>query len=255
MAPIRGTSSPKAATKQSKAESRLLLESRKKLAIKFLEQVRLSGKKPSIRAAARKFGVPHTSLSDRSRGKKTRVEARHAQQSLSPQTECVLVEWIRHWGGRGVPMTSGAVRAKAMALAGKDVGIGWTYPFRKRHPELKSVWSSTLDAARAKQVNATVVHHFYDLLMEELVGKHIPEENIYNMDEKGIVCGQHERVKVWVDKKQNNTMIIGDNARELTTIMECVCADGSSVSPMIIFKGVRQSKEWCVQEDNGLNAM
>ncbi|KIM29371.1 hypothetical protein M408DRAFT_68262, partial [Serendipita vermifera MAFF 305830] len=74
------------------------------------------------------------------------------------------------------------------------------------------------------------------------------------MDEKGIVCGQDERVKVWVSRKQKNTVTIGEKERELTTIIETICADGQSIAPMIIFKGVRQSKQWFVEDDNGMNA-
>jgi hypothetical protein len=91
-------------------------------------------------------------------------------------------------------MNTHTVRAKAVALAGGGIGKNWVYRFKNRHPELKTVWSSTIDAARAKQVNPTVVQDFYDLLLGELVGNHIPPENIFNMDEKGIVCGQHDRV-------------------------------------------------------------
>jgi hypothetical protein len=109
MAQIKGAAPAQPAAKPSKPINLLPLESRKQLAIKYLEQIQLSGGRPSIRAAARKFGVPHTSLSDRSHGKQTQVEARHAQQCLSAQEEEVLVEWICYWGGRGVPMTSGAV--------------------------------------------------------------------------------------------------------------------------------------------------
>jgi hypothetical protein len=151
-------------------------------------------------------------------------------------------------------MTTHAVRAKAMALTGKDVGKSWLYRFKKRHPELKSSWSSTIDGARAKQINETVVQDFYDILIGEIAGSHIPPENIFNMDEKGVVCGEHDRVKVWVDSKQKSTVNIGEKERELTTIIECVCADGESISLMIIFKGVRQSREWYVENDNGMNA-
>jgi len=141
-----------------------------------------------------------------------------------------------------------------MALAGGNVGINWIYRFRSRHPTLKSVWSTTIDAARAKQVNVMVVQEFYDLLMEEMIEKHIPCKNIFNMDEKGIVCGQHDRVKVFVDRKQKNTVTIAGMERDLTTIIECVCADGEAISPMVIFKGIRQSRLWYVKNDNGLNA-
>jgi hypothetical protein len=223
-------------------------------ALEFLRKSQASGGKVTVRGAARRFGVPRSSLQDRANGKKTRHEVRQLQQTLSPNVELVLRDWIRYWGSRGVPMTTHAARAKAMALAGRDVRKVWLYRFKRRHPELKTVWSSTIDGARARQINETVVQDFYDKLIGEIAGSHIPPENIFNMDEKGVVCGQHDRVKVWVDGKQKNTVNIGEKERELTTIIECVCADGESISPMIIFKGVRQSREWYVENDHGMNA-
>jgi Tc5 transposase DNA-binding domain/helix-turn-helix, Psq domain len=254
MALIKGAQPTKSAPHATKPVNLLSVEARKTLALQYLHEGRTSGKDMSIRATARKFGISHSSLADRDHGRKTRKEVRGYTQLLSPPLERVLVEWIRHWGGRGVPMTSHAIRAKAMALAGRDLGKNWLHRFKHRHPEMKSVWSTTIDAARAKQVNMAVVQDFYDLLLGELVEGNIPPQNIFNMDEKGIVCGQHERVKVWVDRTQTNTVLIGEKERDLTTVIECVSADGGSISPMIIFKGVRQSKEWCVEDDNGLNA-
>jgi hypothetical protein len=58
-------------------------------------------------------------------------------------------------------MKTHAAQAKAMALAGKNVGKSWLYRFKKRHPELKTVWASTIDSARAKQINLAVVQDFY----------------------------------------------------------------------------------------------
>lgn len=255
MALIKGVSPTKSPPNAPKHVKLLSTETRKTLALQYIREARASGKDPLIRAMARKFAVPHTSLGDRAHGRKTRNEARGYQQILNPPLEGVLVEWIWHWGGWGVPMTSHAIRAKAMALAGRDLGKNWLNRFKNQHPEMKSVWSTTIDATWAKQVNTTVVQDFYDLLLGELVEGNIPPQNIFNMDEKGIVCGQHERVKVWVDRKQANTILIGEKEHELTTVIECVSADGGSISPMIIFKGVRQSKEWCVEDDNGLNVM
>jgi len=239
----------------AKSHHILPLETRKELAIQYINDMQACGRNVALTATARKFGLAPSSLHDCLRGRKMRQEARVPQQLLSPATEQVLVEWIQFWGARGIPMTTHNIQAKALVLAGTYVGECWIYQFKKRHPELKSVLASTIDAARAKQVNITVVQEFYDLLLEEVVGHHIPPKNIFNMDKKGIVCGQDEYVKVWVDRKQKNSVTIAEKERKLTTVIECVCADGQSIQPMIIFKGVRQSKQWCVQNDNGMDAV
>jgi hypothetical protein len=114
--------------------------------------------------------------------------------------------------------------------------------------------TNKLDSARARQLNLAVVKDFYDKLIAELIENRIPPENIFNADEKGIVCGSDEPVKVFISRSQRSATMITQMDHEITTIMECVCTDGTSIPPMFIFKGVRQSKLWCADNDLGLNA-
>lgn len=85
---------------------------------------------------------------------------------------------------------------------------------------------------------------FYDLL-ESIVTKHeIPPENIYNPDEKGVQLGKGNKTQVLVDRDQKVVQATEHGNRELVTIIETVCADGTSLPPSVIFEGSRVNAEW-----------
>jgi Tc5 transposase DNA-binding domain/helix-turn-helix, Psq domain len=241
----------------AKKQRRLIaleMSERVNLALAYMKEIELAGGTPSLRRAASIHNVPRSTLHDRWKGRRTRQEAQKSRQVISDEQERVLVEWIKHAAYCGMPMNGGTIRAKAIGIAGVDLGQNWIYRFMRRHPDLKSVYAKKIDAARARQLNPAVVNDFYQKLVAELVENGIPAENIFNADEKGIVCGEEERVKVFVDRKHQSPRKIAQLNRELTTIIECVCANGTAMSPMIIFKGVRMSSLWCPQDDHGLNA-
>ena len=66
---------------------------------------------------------------------------------------------------------------------------------------------------------------FYNNLKDILDKYDIPEENIYNMDEKGIQLGMGKRVCAMVDRDQKTVHQVEDGNQELVTVIECVCAD------------------------------
>ena len=223
--------------------------------IDWIKSEKTKGKKITFEEAGRLFELPKSTLYDAYRGRNVRLFAHESQQALTSEQEIVLVEWIQFWGARGVPMTKQGITSKANAIIGREIGKKWAYNFFLRHHDkIESKRARTLDPKCARQVNPTIVKDFQRKLSDLVTGKNIPSRNIYNMDEKGIVCGGREQTKVFVSRGQRHAVKIGQNERDTTTIIECVCADGSYISPMVIFKGVRHSSRWYVEEDHGLNA-
>jgi hypothetical protein len=198
----------------------------------------------SIREAARCFEVRKTTLTARFNGRKTKKEAHLHERALSFGEEDALVKWVSEMGRRGIPLHATAVAQHASVISGRVMGERWVYRFRARHPELKVKWSTGLEQCRAQSLNSTAVSGFYDNL-EDLVEKYnIPEENIYNMDEKGIQLGMGKRVLAFVDRDQKTVHQVEDGNRELVTVIECVCADGTAIPPSVVFKGARRDLEW-----------
>jgi hypothetical protein len=64
------------------------------------------------------------------------------------------------------------------------------------------------------------------------------------MDEKGIQLGIGAKITAMIDRDQKVVYSIEDGNRELVTVIECICADGSILHPSVIFQGLRQNSEW-----------
>jgi hypothetical protein len=229
-------------------------EDRMQLALRYARNLELSGERPVVRRIASMYGVRRSTFRDRYIvGRVSNQEAREERQLLSREQEKVLVAWIIHWGYRGIPMNAHMIRAKAMILAGRSVGVNWIYRFQARNPGVKPVLAKQVAASRAKQINRTIVQDFYDQLFAELEKHGIPPQNIWNADEKGVICGDDSKVKVFISRKQKSAIKINQTDRDTTTILECICPTGVSIRPMFIFKGVRQSALWCSENDRGLH--
>jgi hypothetical protein len=84
----------------------------------------------SVRSAATHFQVPRSTLSDRMSGVPTRSEAHRDECLLSPEQECVLVEWIKTQGRRGIPMNRGMVRDYVEDILKHPVGKCWVTRFK-----------------------------------------------------------------------------------------------------------------------------
>ena len=105
-------------------------------------------------------------------------------------------------------------------------------------------WTSNLEKCQAQVLNPTAISEFYDIL-EELIDEYeITEGNIYNMDEKGIQLGMGKHVCAFVDHDQQSIAQVEDGDRELVTLTQWVCADGTAIWPGAVFKGGCHNLEW-----------
>lgn len=141
-------------------------------------------------------------------------------------------------------MTYSSVGRAATEISGKPVGEIWPKRFRKRHPDLKMKKATGLEKARAKALNQFAVDEFFDMLTDVIQEYNITPGNIYNMDEKGIQLGIGARITAMIDRDQKAVYSIEDGNRELVTVIECICADGSAIHPSVIFQGQRRNSEW-----------
>jgi len=60
----------------------------------------------------------------------------------------------------------------------------------------------------------------------------------------GIQLGIGNRIKAFVDKSQKTAYQVENGNRELVTIIETVCADGTTIPPSVIFQGKKRNLEW-----------
>ena len=175
-----------------------------------------------------------------------------SMRRLLPLHRRALVDWVKEMGRRGIPLHASAVAHHASAISGTPVSERWVHRFRSRHPDLKAKWTTGLEKCRAQSLNPAAISGFYDVL-ESLVEEYqITEENMYNMDEKGVQLGIGGRVHALVDRDQKSVNQVEDGDHELVTIIKCVCADGTVIQPSAVFKGACQNLEW--GRDNPCNA-
>jgi len=212
------------------------------------------GQQLSTRKAASIYQVPRSTLGDRMKGLQTRAEAHIHQQNLSPVQEGVLARWAKVLGRRGVPLTYSTLATYASEILGKPVGESWPKQFLARHTNLKIKATTSLEKCRAKALNLATIMGLYDIL-EVVVDEYaIKPKHMWNMDEKGVQLGIGVKIAAIIDWDQSTVYSVEDGNRELVTIIEAVCADGSTLIPSVIFQGVRHNLEWGRPEKNPSHA-
>jgi hypothetical protein len=138
-------------------------EGRIALALQAYQQGQFS----SLRAAARTYDVPHSTLSTRYHGITSHSNSRSPNYKLTQTEETALIEWILSLDTHSVPPTQILVQEMAELLLRERVqnasikqttlGKRWVYRFVTRHPEIKSRYSRKYNYKRAKYEDPEVI--------------------------------------------------------------------------------------------------
>ena len=128
-------------------------------------------------------------LSAQFNGHKTWKEAHEHRKTLTFAQERALVELVKEMGHCGIPLHASTVAHHALAISGTPVSEHWVHQFCSCHPDLKAKWTTGLEKCHAQFLNPAAVSSFHDVLESLLDEYKITEENIYNMDEKGVQLG------------------------------------------------------------------
>ena len=64
------------------------------------------------------------------------------------------------------------------------------------------------------------------------------------MDEKDIMMGALEKIRVIISKYEKRQYMTASGSREWASLMECISAAGKALSPWIIFKGKVHKASW-----------
>src|SRR5688500_2400842 len=118
----------------------------------------------------------------------------------------------------------------------EPLGINWQYAFFKRWPELKTKFLKPQEAKRfLAEHRPTFEHHFR--LFESIVERYcVKPENIWNIDEKGVIIGISGKEKVIVSKYEINPHTVHSGNREWVTSTECVSITSKKLASFTIFK-------------------
>src|SRR5271169_1719924 len=216
--------------------------------------------KHTCHSAAIAFDVRRSTLYDRVKyGKKPRNQAHEDDQNLTHVEEKELVRWITRLtisgyapGYETLRRLAEIIRERRVKTDGREVQVKvydkiskeWVPRFIQRHPELAGVRLRSIDTARIKAASSEQLQSWFDKLEKVLAEFNIKPENIYNMDESGFAIGEKEAGRVIINSRIRQKFQAKPGRQEWVTVVECVCADGSHVPPLVIFKAENLSTQW-----------
>ncbi|KEY70102.1 hypothetical protein S7711_10297, partial [Stachybotrys chartarum IBT 7711] len=187
------------------------------------------GSRRSFRALADHGNVARTTLQHRARGRRSIQEKAQSQQYLHSWEEKALVKFLIQQDALGRPVRIKYLGPMAFTLAcrrriptdrpRKAPGANWPQSFYRRHPELKASKSTALDWKRYDIYDKVV--HWFEVIRKVLEDPSILLENVYNMDETGVMLSKLNSVKVLVSKDNQQGYRGARLKRTTVTAIEC----------------------------------
>lgn len=217
-----------------------------------LAQLQLpEAQRKSIRSIAISHGVDPKTLGRLVRGQPTMGESNEEKQHLTPAEESALVDFLVGMGRRGLPLTHRMIYEHANAMFtkkmgnGVEIGGGWFSGFMTRHDKrIKTYRPTPLERSRANGMNKQALDDYQDTVEELLTQFKPPERNIFGTDEVGMNLGVGACPEVVGEVGQTNQHLQEDGDRENVTVIETICADGTTLLPTVIFKGKYFLTKW-----------
>jgi hypothetical protein len=138
------------------------------------------------------------------------------------------------------------IRNFASEIASESASDAWVTRFLHRnHEHLTSKYTLGMDATRHRADSKSKYEAYFKLLHSKLTQYGLEPRHMYNMDEKGFMLGVLSRSKrvfsrqMWESREV--TAALQDGSREWITLLAAVCADGSALSPGLIYQSVNSS--------------
>ena len=135
-----------------------------------------------------------------------------------------------------------------------DQGLGCLQPeFTEWTVTDKPIWANEVTRLREAfyDIYEKVVRWF-DVMEKPLQDPAVLQDNVYTMDETGIMLSKLNSVKVIVGKENKNRGYRGARVKRTTvTAIECVSATGRYLNPMIIWPASTHGANWIIEPTPG----
>ena len=169
----------------------------------------------SYATRSRSTGIPASTLWRRANNKPSRADKAASQQYLTPQEEQALVGYVLRLADNGYPLPvkflrslavvivrqrSSIFQARDPSLKVRPPGKNWPQGFYRRHPQLRARRLRAIDWKRDDRQIEDKVRHWFAIIGRELADPTILPENVYNMDETGVLLSVLNAIKVLVGK-------------------------------------------------------
>ena len=209
--------------------------------------------KQSIRALAKAFDIPQSTLHTRIHGVQPRSETASVNRKLSPIEEQSLVQWILDLNRRGFPPHIIDVRRMADALLAArgqnpppaPIGKKWVSRFIQNQPELQTKWTRKFSSQRALSEDPVAIAAWFKLVEETRQTYGVLDQDTYNFDETRFAMGVASTSKVVTSSDRvGRVAIIQPGNREWVTAIECINASGWCLPPLVILSGKVHQNSW-----------
>ena len=182
-----------------------------------------------------------TTLSRRAKGEiQSREDYREHCGLLSRAQKKRLLDYIDELTRRGLPPNHHNVRTFAYNICGKWPGKNWASRFVRDHQDIiTSQYLISFDISRKKADNWWLINHFFGILQEKWNKYDYAPHNVYNIDEKGFLIGVLQKMrriftKAWYEQGKLKGGA-HDGNRTWISLVACICADGTSLPPALIY--------------------
>jgi hypothetical protein len=102
-----------------------------------------------------------------------------------------------------------------------------------------------MDTQRKKADSAFKYALYFELLRRKIEQYNVDPRHIYNIDKKGFLIGILSKIKRVFSRKRYKEggvkQIIQDSNREWITTIACICADGTSLTPALIYQALTRN--------------
>ena len=200
--------------------------------------------KLSLRAAAKQYKVPSSTIADRKTGKIASGSVPGRSPAVPVDIEQLLAEQLMTISGRGFGISRQNLLLKVGSICGKLKiktpfkgglpGSDWFQGFKKRHPEILIRKPKKL-ATSTKCMNRKLVEDFFSTLKAEMAKVEQNPMLIWNMDELRFPL-EHSELRVVCSKGANVLGRVLSNQDDVT-VKACASASGEIMPPLIIVKG------------------
>ena len=213
----------------------------------------------SVRAAAKMFNIPHSTLQDHVTGKSSKVGAgAPTVLSYSEEQEIVITCQVLSEMGFGITreliavVISDYIREQGIStpFANGMPGKDWWQRFLKCWPTLTERKPQHLSTRRAEAANEDTVNGFFNQLESSLaevgldaVDPELPNR-LWNCDETAF-CTSSTSKKVLCKRGVRSLHEVGGGTgREHITIHICCSASGQRLPPFVLYKGKNMYQRW-----------
>ena len=203
----------------------------------------------SVYRASREYGVPESTLRDRTLGLVDLENCTSGPKRIfSVEEEESLAEHFKYMASIGYGYSKQEVINLATDLAvfqGKrtandpPLSAMWIYSFLKKHKDLQLLKPRKLNIARAKCASAETITKYYKELNTILTQNNLHDKPhlIFNVDETG--CSTEHNPSKILGEKNTNPQAITSPRSSNVTVIGCGSAAGHFIPPYYVFPGKR----------------